>query len=419
MDNPPLRIWSKFTTRHLAVAMLALLACWLILVGTGAGQEFPNDYAAFYSMARGMRLYGLGINSELYSVHFQYLLESFIRSRAGVPLAIPFVNPPLAAWLVIPFSWLPLRASFLIWDTVLLVSAVLGLLWLAEVGPRPRRLRLVILAVISSYPAYLALGMGQYDLLWPLAAALLASAMAYRRPVQYLPRAAVSALLLAIKPDLFVAFLIPVIAGRRQPQVRVLLATLLLIGIATALILGPTGLAQAAHIEFYTIGQRFPPTLDMTVTGLTYRVFGAGPASGVVGLVAIPIALLSSGFAWWRHPPRTETDWYLCLASISCLSLLIAPHDLVQGLLLLGPSAILAAKALRIAGRSLVPLGWWIVGFDLATLVDMTPHLYLPIRITPLLLLAAVVVLWRARRGVTPGAEGGSTPSSSADLSIS
>ena len=397
VDNPPVRIGSKFTSRHLALAMLALLVAWLVLVGTGAGQEFPNDYAAFYSMARGMRLYGLGINSQLYSVHFQYLLESFIRNSAGVPLAIPFVNPPLAAWIVIPFSWLPLRASFLAWDACLLIAAVIGLRWLADWKPKVGGLGLVTLAVVSSYPAYLALGMGQYDLLWPPAAALLASSMLYQQRVRYVPRAAVAALLLAIKPDLFLAFLIPAIAGRRRPQVKVAALTLLLIGGATAFILGPTGLAQAAHIELYTIGQRFPPTLDMTVTGLAYRVLGPGPGSGWVGLAAIPLALLAFGYAWWRNPPQTQIDWFLCLASTSCLSLLIAPHDLVQGLLLLGPAAILVAKALRSRGRSLVTLGLWILGFDLATVVDMTPHLYLHFRITPLLLLAAVLTLWRAR----------------------
>jgi len=74
--------------RHLALAMGAILLAWLILIVTGIGQEFPNDYAAFYAMARGLRIYGLGLDSRLYSVPVQYALESFIRNRAGATLAI-------------------------------------------------------------------------------------------------------------------------------------------------------------------------------------------------------------------------------------------------------------------------------------------------------------------------------------------
>ena len=66
--------------------------------------------------------------------------------------------------------------------------------------------------------------------------------------------------------------------------------------------------------------------------------------------------------------------------------------------MLLGGPVILVGKALRQTGRSLTPLGFWILAFDLVTLIDESPHLYLPVRLTPVLLLAAAVVAWRARK---------------------
>ena len=388
----------RITSRHLAVAMGAILVAWLVLIATGVGQEFPNDYAAFYAVARGLRIYGFGITSEMYSVHLQYQIEAFIRGRAGTTLAIPFVNPPVAAWIMLPFSLLPLRAAYLVWDAVVLGACAGGLLWLDRIRPRFDGLGLLALAVVSSYPAYLTLGQGQFDMLWPLGAALLASSLQCQQSLRYVPRAAVSALVVAIKPDLFIAMVVPAIASWRRPQVRVLVLTLVLLGAATAFILGPSGISQAIHIEVYTIGKRFPPTLDMTVTGFFWRVLGPGAVAGWLGVAGIVVGLSVLGWAWWRNPPRSDLDWWLALTTATCVSLLIAPHDLVQGLMLLGGPVVLVGKALRQTGRSLTPLGLWILVFDLVTLVDHSPHLYLPVRLTPVLLLAAAVVAWRARK---------------------
>ncbi len=260
-----------------------------------------------------------------------------------------------------------------------------------------------MLALASSYPVYLTLGQGQFDLLWPLAAALFTSSMECSERLRNIPRAAVAALIFAIKPDLFIAFLAPVVAGWRRAPVRVVVATLLILGAATAVILGPAGLGDVVHIELYTIAKRFPPSLDMTVVGLFYRVLGPGRATSVIGIAAIPLGVGGLGWAWHRNPPRTRVDWWLAVAATCRLSLLISPHDLVQGLLLLAAPALLVAKALRASGRSLLPLAGWILAFDLVTLVDMSPHLCLPVRLTPILLLIATFGAWRLRGRIGGG----------------
>ncbi|MHB8323593.1 MAG: glycosyltransferase family 87 protein [Candidatus Dormibacteria bacterium] len=316
----------------------------------------------------------------------------------------PFVNPPIAAWVMLPFSLLPLRAAYLLWDITGLIAFAAGLVWLGRTSPKLDRMDLLVLALASSYPVYLTLGQGQFDLLWPLAAALFASSMGCSERLRYIPRAAVAALIVAIKPDLFIAFLVPLVAGWRRAPVRVAVATLLILGAATALILGPAGLGDVVHIELYTIAKRFPPSLDMTVVGLFYRVLGPGWATSALGIAAIPLGVGGFWWAWRRNPPRTSADWWLALTAACCLSLLISPHDLVQGLLLLAAPALLVAKALRASGRSLLPLAGWILAFDLVTLVDMSPHLYLPIRLTPVLLLIAAVSAWRLRSRLVGGA---------------
>ncbi len=120
--------------------MGAVLLGWLILIAAGIGQEFPHDYSAFYAMARGLRSYGLGLDSQLYSIHVQYALESFIRNRAGAALTIPFVNPPIAAWVMLPFSLLPLRAAHLLWDATGLIAFAAGLVWLGRTSPKLDRM---------------------------------------------------------------------------------------------------------------------------------------------------------------------------------------------------------------------------------------------------------------------------------------
>lgn len=394
------RLHIHFTRRHAAVALVALLLGWVALVTTGVGQQFPNDFSAFYSAARGLRIHGLGLTADLYSLHVQLALESFFHSPQGF-LSVPFVNPPVAAWILIPISWMPLRTAFLVFDALGLAATLGGLAWLARLPPRPGRLGILVLALASAYPVYLTLGQGQFDLLWPLGAALLASAFQEKAPIRYAPRAAVAALMVAIKPDLFLGLAVPAVREWRRPQIRWLVGAATLLGLATVVILGPGGLASAVRIEQYTIVHRFPPSLDMTVTGFLWRLVGPSPWDGYLGLAAIPVGIAVLAVGFWRRPPRTSADWAFAITTATCVSLLIAPHDLVQGMLLLGGPAVLVGRTLRQQGRSLLPLGLAIAALDLCTLIDLSPHLHLPLRLTVLLLLGLAVVSWRARGWVT------------------
>ncbi len=384
-------------SREVAVGLGLILITWMLAVGFGYGQEWPNDFSAFYFMARGMRLLGLGLNHQLYSLAVQYALEGVVRKH-GAGLTVPFVNPPIAAWIIMPFTYLPLRMAYLVWDLTGLMAAGGGLWWMRIIHKDVSGLGLVAMAGLASYPTYIALGQGQFDLLWPLAVALAVSTITVVGYRFWAPRVIVSALIVALKPDLFLGLLVPALSRWRDARVRAFGATLVVFGLAVVLILGPAGLGQAAHIELFTIAKRFPPTNDVTVLGFFWRLLGPGQPASVLGAIGIPLGIAIQAWVWWRNPPRSDSDWWLALASAFCVSLLIAPHDLTYGLLLLTPAALWVALAFRSQGRSLVSLGWWMLLINVAAIIDLSPHLELPIKFTPLLLGAAAICLWRARK---------------------
>jgi hypothetical protein len=386
--------WTARRSREVASLLLLVLLAWIIAVATGWQQQWPNDFSAFYFAARGLVHFGFPLTRDLYSLPTQYALEAAVKGRGG-SLAIPFVNPPIAAWAMLAFSYLPLRAAFWCWDAVGLVGCAGGLWWILRQHPDIPGLSLVALGALASYPTYIALGQGQFDLLWPLGAALAMSAATMARACRWVPRAASSALFLALKPDLFLGLVVPGLSRWRNRRVQVFALALLALGLGTFLDLGVAGIRQAIHLETYTLVERFPPTNDVTALGFFWRLFGPGSLASTLGLLMIPLGLALQALAWARRPPRSEADWWWALTSSLCLSLLIAPHDLTQGLLLLAPAAVWSGVALRSQGRPLTGLALWMLALNLAALLDLSPHLDLPIKATPLVLAAAAVVAWR------------------------
>ncbi len=401
--------WSPRRSREAALLLLLLLLAWVTAVATGWQQQWPNDFSAFYFAARGLVHFGLPLTRDLYSLSTQYALEAAVKGRGGT-LTIPFVNPPIAAWVILPFSYLPLRDAFWCWDAVALAGCAGGLWWIVRQRPEVPGIWLVALGALAGYPTYIALGQGQFDLLWPLGAALAMSAATVAGAQRWAPRAATSALFLALKPDLFLGLLVPAMSRWRNRRVQVFALALLLLGLGTFLDLGMAGFRQAVHLETYTLAQRFPPTNDVTVLGFFWRLLGPGSLASTLGLLAIPLGLALQSLAWAHRPPRSEADWWWALSSSLCLSLLIAPHDLTQGLLLLAPAAVWSGLALRAQSRPLTGLALWMLALNLAALLDLSPHLDLPIKATPLVLAAAAVAAWRQMSW------GASAPAESASL---
>ncbi|MHB1525335.1 MAG: hypothetical protein ACYCZN_03475 [Candidatus Dormibacteria bacterium] len=123
--------------RQLRVVAAGIVLAYCILVAARIDQQWPPDFAAFYSIAHALGAGGLGAVHLLYSIHFQEAVEASVRTGAGRVYFEPFMNPWPAAVIVIPFTVMPLRAAFLIWDTAALGICAVGTYWLckhAELG---------------------------------------------------------------------------------------------------------------------------------------------------------------------------------------------------------------------------------------------------------------------------------------------
>ncbi len=395
--------WGGANWRHWAmVGSVAVICAYVAMVVAGPGEQHPPDFAAFYSVARALRLGGLEAARQMYSFHFQLRAGSFLSQGPGRVYVEPFVNPPPAAWVVIPFTLLPLQLSFFIWDALLFSLCLIGAWWLGRLFLSPRDTNLVVLAAVASYPTYMALGEGQYDLLWPLCLALFASALRQRAVRRWLPRGAGAALIFTFKPDLLLAMVVPAMRGARRPVLWSTAGVVVILAGMSLFTIGLTGLQEALRLESFTLLTRFPPTLDTTILGLLWHLIGPGRLSEALATAAIPIGIGLLAWAWWRRPPVSSSDWMFALSSATCLSLVIAPHALNHSLLLLVGPMVWVARALRERGRSLWLLAPWLVAFNLAMVVDTSPRIDLPIPLTPLLLLSATVCAWRAKQEPVP-----------------
>ena len=381
----------------LLVACFAVFVGYVVLVAAGIDQQHPPDFAAFYTVARALRLGGLDAAHRMYSLSFQIAAGRILGGGHQREFLDPFVNPPTAAWVVIPFTVLPLHQAFLAWDGVCLALLVVGTFWIARLELPAHDAILVGAAALACYPTYLALGKGQYDLLWPICLALFTSALRIPSVRLWLPRCAAAVFVFTFKPDLLIALIVPAVQRWRDPVIRAAFACLAAISLIALATIGVSGLVSAFHLESYTLLKRFPPIRDTTVLGFLWHVVGPGRLSEELAAASILVAVAWLGWAWWRNPPNSPGEWRFAITSAVCLSLLIAPHALSHSLVLLVGPVIWVARGLRELHRSLWILAGWILLFNAVLLLSTTPRLTLPFPPLPILLLVATVCAWRAR----------------------
>jgi hypothetical protein len=391
----------RFTTRGaLVLASCAFLVSYLILIAFQIDQiaALP-DFMAFYSIAHAIAAGGLATSHHMYSLRFQVASEAFLDHGLGRAYIEPFVDLPPAAWVVIPFTILPIWPAFYLWDAIGLGLCLVGTFWLVRQERLGADAVPLALVIVASYPTYAALGSGQYDLLWPLCLALFTSAWYCTSAWGRWTRTALASFLFAFKPDLLLLVVVPAIAAWRQRLVRGSLACLLGLAVVTVAVVGVSGLLVLPHLEAYTLFYRFPPGSDETWLGLLWRFTGHGGLTQALAWGSIGVALLTLSWAWWRNPPTTPRDWKLALTSTVCLSLFVAPHSLNHDLVLLAGPAVWAAAAFKDSGRGLGWLAFWIVLMNVALIVDASrPLSPITFPVVPFVLLAAAVASWRARR---------------------
>ena len=260
---------------------------------------------------------------------------------------LPYLNPPVFAWLLLPLSLLPYGVALVIWNAFILGCLVViwrvtvwrtaPTLTLADnlnrarygarfgpvgtaralIGPRLRRGReiLLLLAALALYPVVLGLALGQVTMVVLVAVALCYWLMRRDRPLL----AGLVLALIVIKPQ--AAFLVPValLAARRY---RVCLGFALAVIPMAALSLLAVGRQGIDYwLASVAVNYNHPGFKFNSVSW----IIGPGVPAIAVGLAAVAATLYVS----WKAPFK---DVELPIAAGLIGSLLVTPYVTVHDL---------------------------------------------------------------------------------------
>jgi alpha-1,2-mannosyltransferase len=365
----------------LAANAIAQAIRGLMSVRSGVSIDFVAFAGASRLLVAGSQC--LYCSAPLHAVESTYL---------GVPRPafIAFLNPPIAAAVLVPLAELP-RTFGLGLFLALSMLAIGAAGWLLAA-----RLRCPLwptLLAVLSLPAAVALGKGQWDalLLLALVAALV---LLERRPI--LAGLLLSALAIKVQAVWLVPFVLLAL-GRWRVLVGMAVGAAVLIGSDIAM-LGPHWLDWPRAMVQVTSAEA---TWNIGLASIPAYLGGSGAdflASGVLGVAAVAAIFGLRG--------RLRSDPVLAVAAAVCVSLLLGPHTLPYDLLLVAPALALAGRRLPLASAAaalLLSVGY-LVGALPSALFNLDAYV-------PALAVTAAVVLVVAVR-LPLGWSAGPTPSS-------
>jgi Glycosyltransferase family 87 len=269
------------------LASAAVVATWGAIYDIGvwfiqfARQPVHPDFRIFYVAAEAGLRYGW---ASIYDVAtLRSMSKAFPPGQDYITSALPFIHPPLLAWLVAPLTSLPVGVAYGVWCAVLLAALVWG--WhIAAPYTGLRKVALLLLA-LAIWPVLDAFYFGQPS---TLQLALLAAA--WWLCVKERPLAAGTALAFAtaLKPHTVILVPLALAAGGRYRAFVSWAAVSSLFAAAFALTLGPAGLNNWWQALVY--GQT---DSGQSLYTLAY-IFGSGPLSyaleALQGAAALVIA---------------------------------------------------------------------------------------------------------------------------------
>jgi hypothetical protein len=246
-----------------------------------ARQPVHPDFRIFYVAAEAGLHRGW---PSMYDVStLRSLSASFPPGQTYINSALPFIHPPLLAWLIAPLTLLPVAAAYAVWCAILL-AALVWAWYIAAPYSGVRKLALLLMA-LAVWPVLDAFYYGQ-----PSTLQLGLVATAWWLCVKERPLAAGAALAFAtgLKPHTVILLPLALAAsGRYRPFVS-WAAVCALLAAAFAITLGPAGLNNWWQALVY--GQTDPGQAQYTLAYL----FGSGPVSyaleALQGAAALVIA---------------------------------------------------------------------------------------------------------------------------------
>jgi len=210
------------------------IGLWFVLF---VRQPVHPDFRIFYVAAEAGLRYGW---SSIYDLTIlRALSASFPAGQTYINSALPFINPPVFAWLIAPLAALPLPAAYALW-CALSLAALAWAWYIAAPYTGLRKFALLLLA-LALWPVLDSFYFGQ-----PSAVMFALLAMAWWLCAHDRPLAAGAALALATALKPHVVILVPfalAASGRYRPFLS-WAAVCSLLAIACVLALGPSGLNQ-------------------------------------------------------------------------------------------------------------------------------------------------------------------------------
>jgi hypothetical protein len=244
-------------------------------------QPVHPDFRIFYVAAEAGLRYGW---SSIYDVStLRSLSASFPTGQNYITSALPFIHPPLLAWIIVPLTALPVPVAYAIW-CALLFAALVWAWYLAAPYSGLRKLTLLLVA-LAIWPVLDAFYFGQ-----PSTLQLALVATAWWLCVKDRPLAAGAALAFAtaLKPHTVILVPLALAASGRYRPFFSWAAVCAILAAVFALTLGPTGLSNWWQALVY--GQT---DTGQSLYTLAY-LFGSGPVSyaleALQGAAALVIA---------------------------------------------------------------------------------------------------------------------------------
>ncbi len=287
-----------------------------------AGDRFHDDFTFYYAAARIGLAHGW---PAIYDLNRQQAELDAIGSSIKIAELARYISPPPVAWSAVPFTALPYAAAYWAWSGLLVVALILT--W-RFASPGSGRWRLVHLAAAVGWlPVIYGLQLGQPNILVALGVAACYALLRFERPFL----AGIALGTLALKPQL--AFLVPIallVSGRTRAFWGSLVALGLLAG-ASAIALGPDGVAAYAARLSFAAG--VPVNRELTLAPL----IGSLTATRIV----------QAGIALWSlflvyRMRRGGHEWILVPALVG--GILATPYLHLDDLLMLGLAAWLYAR---------------------------------------------------------------------------
>ncbi len=321
-------------------AVAVLFAAWDLYkwVEAYVSDHFHNDFTFYVAAARIGVTHGWG---SIYDLSLQQAQLNSMGSRITIAALARYISPPPTAWLALPLAPLPYEVGYWVWSGLLL-AALLGTWYLA--APGNGRWRLVhIAAAVGWLPVIYTLQLGQPGLFVGLGVAACYALLRAGRPFW----AGCALAVLALKPQL--AFLVPaalLVSGRTRAFWGSVVA-LGLLAVASAIALGPNGIAAyEARLNF---AAGVPVNRELTLAPLIGNLAVARVMQAAIALWALLLV-----YRMRRRGP----EWIFIPALVG--GLLASPYLHLDDVAMLGLAAWLY---LRTSPRA------WTVGFALAVAV--------------------------------------------------